>query len=137
MLPRRHILDVWEMMKNKEELLSMATMSLAIDAVKYMHKKPKKDHLVEALELNEFICYMFPAQRPKNRSLLYHIVSDLLGLLMYGVPSTRKHVIENIEIEPLRLYINLLIKKRLKGDRRSGQCSMIDVCHGCDSIDED
>jgi hypothetical protein len=40
---------------------------------------------------------MFPAQRPKNRSLLYHTVSDLLGLLMYGVPSTRKHVIENIE----------------------------------------
>ena len=97
MLPRRHILDVWEMMKNKEELLSMATMSLAIDAVKYMHKKPKKDHLVEALELNEFICYMFPTQRPKNRSLLYHIVSDLLGLLMYGVPKTRKYVVKNIE----------------------------------------
>jgi hypothetical protein len=97
MLPRRHILDVWEMMKNKEELLSMATMSLAIDAVKYMHKKPKKDHLVEALELNEFICYMFPNQRPRNRSLLYHIVSDLLGLLMYGVPKTRKYVVKNIE----------------------------------------
>jgi hypothetical protein len=85
------------MTKNKEDLLSMATMSLAIDAVKYMHNRPKKDHLVEALELNEFICFMFPAQRPKNRSLLYHIVSDLLGLLMYGVPKTRKYVIENIE----------------------------------------
>ena len=97
MLPRRHILDVWHMTKNEKDLLSMATLSLAIDAVKYMHNKPKKDHLVEALELNEFICFMFPAQRPKNRSLLYHIVSDLLGLLMYGVPKTRKFVIENIE----------------------------------------
>jgi len=97
MLPRRHILDVWEMIKDKEDLLSMATISLAIDAVKYMHNKPKKDHLVEALELNEFICYMFPARRPRNRALLYHIVSDLLGLLMYGVPSTRKYAIDNIE----------------------------------------
>jgi len=97
MLPRRHILDVWHMIKREEELLSMATLSLAIDAVKYMHNKPKKDHLVEALELNEFICFMFPAQRPKNRSLLYHTVSDLLGLLMYGVPRTRRYVVENIE----------------------------------------
>lgn len=97
MLPRRHILDVRHMIKDEQELLPMATLSLAIDAVKYMHNKPKKDHLVEALELNEFICFMFPAQRPKNRSLLYHSVSDLLGLLMYGVPKTRKYVIENIE----------------------------------------
>jgi hypothetical protein len=97
MLPRRHILDLSHMLKNEKEVLSMATLSLAIDAVKYMHNKPKKDHLVEALELNEFICFMFPKQRPKNRALLYHIVSDLLGLLMYGVPKTRKHVIENIE----------------------------------------
>ncbi len=97
MLPRRHILDVCQMIRSEEEIISMATLSLAIDAVKYMHNKPKKDHLVEALELNEFICFMFPAQRPKNRSLLYHIVSDLLGLLMYGVPRTRKNVIENIE----------------------------------------
>jgi hypothetical protein len=97
MLPRRHILDVSLMIKDKKEVLSMATLSLAIDAMKYMHNRPKKDHLVEALELNEFICFMFPAQRPKNRALLYHIVSDLLGLLMYGVPKTRKYVIENIE----------------------------------------
>jgi hypothetical protein len=97
MLPRRHILDVWHMTKNEKDLLSMTTLSLAIDAVKYMHNKPKKDHLVEALELNEFICFMFPVQRPKNRSLLYHVVSDLLGLLMYGVPKTRRFVIENIE----------------------------------------
>ena len=97
MLPRRHILDVWEIIKDEETFIAMATITLAIDAMKYMHKQPKKDHLVEALELNEFICYMFPGQRPKNRSLLYHIVADLLGLLMYGVPKTRKHVIENIE----------------------------------------
>jgi hypothetical protein len=96
-LPRRHILDVSHIIKDKKELLSMSTLSLAIDAMKYVHNKPKKDHLVEALELNEFICFMFPAQRPKNRSLLYHTVSDLLGLLMYGVPNTRKFVIENIE----------------------------------------
>lgn len=97
MLPRRHILDICQTVKNDENILSMATMSLAIDAMKYMHKKPKKDHLVEALELNEFTCFMFPHQRPKNRALLYHIVADLLGLLMYGVPRTRKHVLENIE----------------------------------------
>ncbi|MHB8111152.1 MAG: hypothetical protein ACYDHW_14105 [Syntrophorhabdaceae bacterium] len=97
MLPRRHILDVWELIKDKEDLKSMATVTLAIDAIKYMHNEPKKDHLVEALELNEFICYMFPAQRPRNRSLLYHIVSDLLGLLMYGIPNTRRYAIDNIE----------------------------------------
>jgi len=97
MLPRRHILDVWELVKDKDSLHSMATISLAIDAIKYMQNEPKKDHLVEALELNEFICYMFPAKRPMNRSLLYHIVSDLLGLLMYGIPNTRKLVMENIE----------------------------------------
>ena len=70
MLPRRHILDVWELIKDTEDLKSMATITLAIDAIKYMHNEPKKDHLVEALELNEFICFMFPAKRPKNRSLL-------------------------------------------------------------------
>ncbi len=97
MLPRRHILDVWEIIKDTEDLKSMATITLAIDAIKYMHNEPKKDHLVEALELNEFICFMFPARRPKNRSLLYHVVSDLVGLLMYGIPNTRKYAIENIE----------------------------------------
>jgi hypothetical protein len=96
-LPRRHILDVWELIKDDEDFRSMATITLAIDAIKYMHNEPKKDHLVEALELNEFICFMFPAKRPRNRSLLYHIVSDLLGLLMYGIPDTRKHTIDNIE----------------------------------------
>ena len=98
MLPRRHILDVWEFIKNKEDLLSMSTVNLAVDAIKYLNVKSKKDHLVEALELNEFICYMYPAMRPKNRSLLFHVVSDLLGLLMYGVPKTRKHAIDSIEI---------------------------------------
>ena len=46
-------------------------------------------------------------------------------------------VIESIEVEPLKLFVNLLIKNRLKGDRRGGQCTMIDVCHGCESIEED
>ena len=96
MLPRRHILDVCEIMKDKHELLSMSTITLAIDAIKYMQKEPKKDHLVEALELNEFICFMFPLKRPKNRSLLYHVVSDLLGLLMYGVPKKSRQAIESL-----------------------------------------
>ncbi|MBP6940888.1 MAG: hypothetical protein KBB65_03860 [Syntrophorhabdaceae bacterium] len=97
MLPRRHILDIWELTKDKDDLVSMATINLAIDAVKHVNREPKKDHLVEALELNEFICYMYPAKRPRNRSLLYHIVSDLLGLLIYGVPKTRKYTMNNIE----------------------------------------
>lgn len=98
MLPRRHILDVWEFVKNKDDLLSMSTINLAVDAIKYLNVKSTKDHLVETLELNEFICYMYPAQRPKNRSLLFHVVSDLLGLLMYGVPKTRKRTLDSIEI---------------------------------------
>lgn len=98
MLPRRHILDIWEFVKDEQELLSMATITLAIDAIKYLDVESKKDHLVEALELNEFICFMYPAKRPQNRSLLFHVVSDLLGLLMFGVPRTRKHAIESIEI---------------------------------------
>ncbi len=97
MLPRRHILDIWELTKDEDDLVSMATINLAIDAVKHVNREPKKDHLVEALELNEFICYMYPAKRPRNRSLLYHIVSDLLGLLIYGVPQTRKYTMNNIE----------------------------------------
>ncbi len=96
MLPRRHILDVYEIVKNEKELLSMSTVTLAIDAIKYMDKKPRKDHLVEALELNEFICFMFPLKRPRNRSLLYHVVSDLLGLLMYGIPKKSRQAIENL-----------------------------------------
>lgn len=98
MLPRRHILDVCEIVKDKHELLSMSTITLAIDAIKYMQNKPKKNHLAEALELNEFICFMFPLRRPKNRSLLYHVVSDLLGLLMYGVPKKSRQAIENLEM---------------------------------------
>jgi len=97
MLPRRHILDVWEISKDKKTLLSMATITLAIDAIKYVDARPKKDHLVEALELNEFVCYMFPMKRPNNRSLLFHVVSDLLGLLMYGVPKKSKQTIESLQ----------------------------------------
>lgn len=93
MLPRRHILDVCQLMKDEDEILSMSTITLAIDAVKYMDTKPRKDHLVEALELNEFICYMYPLKRPMNRSLLFHVVSDLLGLLMYGVPKKSRKAI--------------------------------------------
>jgi hypothetical protein len=98
MLPRRHILDVCEFVRDKEDLLPMCTVTLAIDAIKHLDPKYKKDHLVEALELNEFICYMYPVMRPRNRSLLMHVVSDLLGLLLYGVPEKAKPSIQNLEI---------------------------------------
>lgn len=98
MLPRRHILDVMEFVRAKEDLLPMCTVTLAIDAIKHLDPKYKKDHLVEALELNEFICYMYPSMRPKNRSLLMHVVSDLLGLLLYGVPEKTKPSIRSLEI---------------------------------------
>jgi hypothetical protein len=97
MLPRRHILDVWEFVKDDDELLSMATVTLAIDALKYMDVDSRQDHLVEALEFNEFLCYMYPSQRPRNRSLLFHVVSDLLGLLMYGVPRKSRLMLENLQ----------------------------------------
>jgi len=97
MLPRRHILDVMESIKNEEDVLAMSTITLAIDAIKFMELKSRRDHLVEALELNEFICFMFPLKRPQNRSLLFHIVSDLLGLLLYGVPKKSKQALENLE----------------------------------------
>ncbi|MBA4418428.1 MAG: hypothetical protein C0392_11065 [Syntrophus sp. (in: bacteria)] len=98
MLPRRHIFDVCEFVKDKDALLPMCTVTLAIDAIKHLDPKYKKDHLVEALELNEFICYMYPNMRPNNRSLLLHVVSDLLGLLMYGVPIKARPSIHNLEI---------------------------------------
>ncbi len=46
-------------------------------------------------------------------------------------------VIESIQVDALKLFINLLINKRLKGEKQDGQCSMIDVCHGCDSIEDE
>ncbi len=97
MLPRRHILDVWESMGNNDRLLSMVTMTLAVDAIKYLDEDSGKDHLVDALELNEFVCFMFPGKRPDNRSLLLHVLSDLLGLLLYGVPRKKKSAMENLE----------------------------------------
>jgi hypothetical protein len=97
-LPRRHVLDVWEFTKKKSDLLLMSTGTLAIDAIKYIGGDPKKDHLVDALDFNEFIVYMHPAMRPHNRALLFHVISDLLGLLLYGVPRKRKTSIESLEI---------------------------------------
>lgn len=44
-------------------------------------------------------------------------------------------VIENIQVEPLKILVKLLIDKRLKGEKVEGQCSMIEACHGCDPID--
>jgi hypothetical protein len=97
MLPRRHILDVMEFVKDEKDIIAMSTITLAIDAIKYLEPESRRDHLVEALELNEFICFMFPLKRPQNRSLLFHIVSDLLGLLLYGVPKKSKKALETLE----------------------------------------
>jgi hypothetical protein len=134
MLPRRHILDIWEFIKDEETLLSMSTITLAIDAIKYLDMESKKDHLVEALELNEFICYMHPAKRPRNRSLLFHVVSDLLGLLMFGVPRTRKHAIDSIEIinyseEAMEVYPVIEVWNDLKDKvytKKHGATSIVD-----------
>jgi hypothetical protein len=134
MLPRRHILDIWEFIKDEKDLLSMSTITLAIDAIKYLDMESKKDHLVEALELNEFICFMYPAKRPKNRSLLFHVVSDLLGLLMFGVPRTRKHAIDSIEIvnyseEGMEIYPVIEVWNDLKYKvytKKHGATSIVD-----------
>ncbi len=134
MLPRRHILDVWEFVKDEKELLSMAAVTLAIDAVKFMDTKEKKDHLVEALELNEFICYMFPMKRPGNRSLLFHVISDLIGLLMYGVPKKTRHSLEIIETvnyseKSMRVYPVIEVWNSLKEHiytKKHGPMSIID-----------
>jgi hypothetical protein len=96
-LPRRHVLDVLESVKERSDVLSMCAVTLAVDAIKHLRSDSKKDHLVEALELNEFICNMYPSFRPRNRSLLFHVISDLLGLLLYGIPKKRRRSIENLE----------------------------------------
>jgi hypothetical protein len=97
-LPRRHIFDVWESIADKDQLLVASAGTLVIDAIKHLNADPERDHLVEALELNEFICYMYPSMRPHNKSLLFHVVSDLLGLLLYGIPKKRLSGIESLEV---------------------------------------
>jgi hypothetical protein len=59
--------------------------------------RPKRDHLLEAIELSEFLCYMHPSMKPMNRAILFHVISDLLGLLMYGVPKKSKKAIEALQ----------------------------------------
>jgi hypothetical protein len=98
LLPRRHILDIWEAAESKHDKFLMSTGTLVVDAIKYMNADPKRDHLVEALELNEFICYMQPSIRPNNLALLFHVTSDLLGLLLYGVPKKRENTIEALQV---------------------------------------
>jgi len=112
----------------------MSTITLAVDAIKYLDMNTKKDHLVDALELNEFICFMHPSRRPKNRSLLFHVVSDLLGLLMFGVPRTRKHAIDSIEIvnyseKGMEVYPVIDVWNDLKGKvytKKHGAISIVD-----------
>lgn len=98
MLPRRHILDVWEAAEAKQDKVLMSTGTLVVDALKYINKDPKRDHLVEALELNEFICYMKPSMRPNNLALLFHVISDLLGLLLFGIPKKRQSTIDALHV---------------------------------------
>ena len=45
-------------------------------------------------------------------------------------------VIDSIEVDALKLFVNLLINKRIKGEKHDRQCSMVDICHGCDTIEE-
>jgi len=97
-LPRRHILDIWDAHRDSDDKLLMTAGTLVIDAIKYISSDPKRDHLTEALELNEFICYMEPSIRPNNLALLFHVISDLLGLLLYGVPKKRRNSIEALEV---------------------------------------
>jgi hypothetical protein len=98
LLPRRHILDIWETAGATQDRLLMSTGTLVVDALKYINNDPKRDHLVEALDLNEFICYMNPSIRPNNLALLFHVTSDLLGLLLYGIPKKRRNSIEALEV---------------------------------------
>ena len=44
-------------------------------------------------------------------------------------------VIDNIQVDSLKILIKLLIDRRLNGEKVDGQCSMIEACHGCDPID--
>ena len=43
-----------------------------------------------------------------------------------------KDVIDKIELEGYKLYIQLLVDNRLKGEKVDGQCIMIDECPACD-----
>lgn len=98
MLPRRHILDIWEAAEDRQDKVLMSTGTLVVDALKYINKDPERDHLVEALELNEFICYMNPSIRPNNLALLFHVISDLLGLLLFGIPKKRQNTIDALQV---------------------------------------
>lgn len=43
-----------------------------------------------------------------------------------------KDVIDKIKLEGYKLYIQLLVNNRLKGEKVDGQCIMIDECPACD-----
>jgi hypothetical protein len=133
-LPRRHILDVWESGAREDQFLVMSTGTLAIDATKHLNTDPERDHLVEALELNEFICYMQPSLRPHNKSLLFHVVSDLLGLLLYGIPKKRQSSIESLEIidysSKNASFPVLEVWQYLKGRIGTGKTSKASIIEG-------
>ncbi|MCF6239922.1 MAG: Fe-S cluster assembly protein SufD [Bacteroidales bacterium] len=41
-------------------------------------------------------------------------------------------VIEKIQIEAIKFYVQILVNNRLEGDKKDGQCLMIDECPACD-----
>jgi len=43
-----------------------------------------------------------------------------------------KDVIEKVQIEPYKNYLQILIDNRLKGEKEENQCMMIDKCPACD-----
>lgn len=43
-----------------------------------------------------------------------------------------KDVIDKVKIEPYKDYLQILIDKRLKGEKEENQCMMVDACPACD-----
>ena len=44
-------------------------------------------------------------------------------------------VIDEIKVEPLKIFVNILINSRLRGEKVSGQCAMEESCAGCDTLE--
>ncbi|MBN1250787.1 MAG: Fe-S cluster assembly protein SufD, partial [Bacteroidales bacterium] len=44
-------------------------------------------------------------------------------------------VIDAIKVEPLKIFVNILVNNRLNGEKVDGQCAMVSGCPGCDNIE--
>jgi len=44
-------------------------------------------------------------------------------------------VIDTIKVEPLKIYINILVNSRLNGEKVDGQCAMEESCAGCETLE--